>query len=169
MYLPCLQPLFTRLALANKSQWQSRSVSYLTGSEYHYTLIALHVLKAHTITELQTLTHQAPATNDARSTRNLGAARPAKLLASVASVYSATRSPSKGSSTMATNIFESNEPQRGERATENAHRRIELQSPQALTYLIANVSRAARTKIDTHLPPDAAPEGEDAMRKRVEV
>lgn len=69
---------------------------------------------------------------------------------------------------MAINIFESNEPQQGQRATENAHRRIELQSPQDLTYLVANVSQAARTKIDTHLPPDAAPEGEDAMRTRVE-
>lgn len=66
------------------------------------------------------------------------------------------------------NIFESNEPQRGERATEKAHRKVELQSPKDLSYLIANVQRAARTKVDKHLPPDAAPDGEDAMRKRVE-
>lgn len=66
------------------------------------------------------------------------------------------------------NIFESNEPQVGARATENAHRRVELQAPQDLQYLIANVQRAAREKLDRHLPPDAAPEGEDAMRKRVE-
>ena len=39
---------------------------------------------------------------------------------------------------------------------------------QDLTYLIANVTRAAREKIDRHLPPDAAPDGEDAMRRRVE-
>ena len=69
----------------------------------------------------------------------------------------------------ATNIFDSHELQRGERATESAHRRIELQSPQDFTYLIANVQRAARTKLDKHLPPDAAPDGEDAMRKRVEL
>ena len=67
------------------------------------------------------------------------------------------------------NIFESNLPQNGERATESAHRKIELQTPQDLTYLIANVTRTAREKIDRHLPPDAASEGEDAMRKRVEV
>ena len=58
----------------------------------------------------------------------------------------------------------------GARATASAHRKIELQSPADLSYLIANVSRAARAKIDTHLPPDAAPEsGEDALRRRVEV
>ena len=58
----------------------------------------------------------------------------------------------------------------GTRATAFAHRKIELQSPADLSYLIANVSRAARAKIDTHLPPDAAPEsGEDALRRRVEV
>ena len=68
----------------------------------------------------------------------------------------------------ATNIFDGNTHLAGDRATETAHRRIELQSPADLTYLIANVTRAAREKIDRHLPPDAAPEGEDAMRKRVE-
>ena len=58
----------------------------------------------------------------------------------------------------------------GPRATATAHRKIELQSPADLSYLIANVSRAARAKIDTHLPPDAAPEsGEDALRRRVEA
>lgn len=66
------------------------------------------------------------------------------------------------------NIFESNVAQVGDRATETAHRKVELQSPDDLTYLIANVSRAAREKLDKHLPPDAAPEGEDAMRRRVE-
>ncbi|KAK4498429.1 hypothetical protein PRZ48_011087 [Zasmidium cellare] len=68
----------------------------------------------------------------------------------------------------AANIYETDAPQNGERATENTHRKVELQSPADLTYLIANVSRAAREKIDRHLPPDAAPEGEDAMRRRVE-
>lgn len=68
------------------------------------------------------------------------------------------------------NIYETDAPQHGERATETTHRKIELQSPADLTYLIANVSRAAREKIDKHLPPDAAPEGkEDAMRRKVEV
>lgn len=66
------------------------------------------------------------------------------------------------------NIFEGNANIAGDRATESAHRKIELQSPADLTYLIANVTRAAREKIDKHLPPDATPEGEDAMRKRVE-
>lgn len=52
---------------------------------------------------------------------------------------------------------------------ETTHRKIELQSPADLTYLIFNASRTARSKIDLHLPPNAAPEGEeDAMRRRVE-
>ncbi|KAK8153098.1 hypothetical protein IWX90DRAFT_490504 [Phyllosticta citrichinensis] len=52
---------------------------------------------------------------------------------------------------------------------ETAHRRVELQSPADLTYLVANVKRAARQKIDLHLPPSAAPEGgEDVLRRRVE-
>ncbi|CAK4031717.1 Hypothetical predicted protein [Lecanosticta acicola] len=68
-----------------------------------------------------------------------------------------------------TNIFESAFPQQaqqGHRATDSPHRKIELQSPQDLTYLIANVSRAASEKLDRHLPPDA-PEGD--LRQRVEV
>ncbi|KAI9868453.1 MAG: hypothetical protein M1813_005897 [Trichoglossum hirsutum] len=48
------------------------------------------------------------------------------------------------------------------------HRKIELQSPEDLRYLIDNVSRRAREKIDLNLPPSAAPEGEDALRRRVE-
>jgi kinetochor protein Mis14/NSL1 len=45
------------------------------------------------------------------------------------------------------------------------HRKIELQSPDDLQYLIANVRRAAHEKIDRDLPPI---EGEDKMRRRVE-
>ena len=65
-------------------------------------------------------------------------------------------------------IFDSTTPYPGDRATESAHRKVELQSPADLTYIIAKVTAAAREKIDRHLPPDAAPEGEDAMRQRVE-
>lgn len=52
---------------------------------------------------------------------------------------------------------------------DTTYRKIELQSPADLKYLVANASRAARQKIDLHFPPSAAPEGEDAMRRRVEV
>ena len=45
------------------------------------------------------------------------------------------------------------------------HRKIELQSPDDLQYLISNVRRAAQEKIDKDLPPI---EGEDKMRRRVE-
>lgn len=36
----------------------------------------------------------------------------------------------------------------------SAHRKIELQSPEDLRYLIRNVTRAAQAKIDTHFGPD---------------
>ncbi|RDW73810.1 hypothetical protein BP5796_07252 [Coleophoma crateriformis] len=45
------------------------------------------------------------------------------------------------------------------------HRKIELQSPEDLQYLMSNVRRAAYEKIDKDLPPMP---GEDPMRKRVE-
>lgn len=52
---------------------------------------------------------------------------------------------------------------------ETTHRKIELQSPADLTYLLANASTAARKRIDVHFPPNAAPEGaEDPMRRKVE-
>ncbi len=44
-------------------------------------------------------------------------------------------------------------------------RKIELQSPDDLQYLISNIRRAANEKIDKDLPPI---EGEDKMRERVE-
>ncbi|QIW95972.1 hypothetical protein AMS68_001490 [Peltaster fructicola] len=51
-----------------------------------------------------------------------------------------------------------------------AHRKVELQSPDDLTYLIAKLSRTARDKIDKHFPPEAALEGgEDKMRAQVEI
>jgi kinetochor protein Mis14/NSL1 len=45
------------------------------------------------------------------------------------------------------------------------HRKIELQSPDDLQYLVSNIRRAANEKIDKDLPPI---EGEDKMRERVE-
>ncbi|KAK4556192.1 hypothetical protein LTR86_006889 [Recurvomyces mirabilis] len=62
-------------------------------------------------------------------------------------------------------------PPDSHRATDSTHRKIELQQPADLTYLIANLSRAAREKLDKHFPPSASQQGvsgEDAMRKRVE-
>ncbi|KAI9843085.1 MAG: hypothetical protein M1837_006630 [Sclerophora amabilis] len=51
-----------------------------------------------------------------------------------------------------------------------SHRKIELQSPDDLRYLLDNASRAARTKIDLNFPPSAAPPDgeEDGLRRRVE-
>lgn len=66
------------------------------------------------------------------------------------------------------NIFESAFPQQGERATETSHRKIELQSPADLTYLVGKVSTAAREKLDKHLPPSADADASDPMRRKVE-
>lgn len=48
------------------------------------------------------------------------------------------------------------------------HRKIDLQSPSDLTYLLDNIKAAAQQKIDLAIPRSAAPEGEDAYRSRVE-
>jgi kinetochor protein Mis14/NSL1 len=71
--------------------------------------------------------------------------------------------------TTAGNIFESSMHLQGERATESAHRKIELQSPADYTYLIANVTQNVRDKINKNHPQKAAPEGQkDEVRERVE-
>lgn len=57
--------------------------------------------------------------------------------------------------------FEAAFPQTGsgdERATTTTHRKIELQSPQDLTYLIANITTHAHSKLTSKLPADASPE-----------
>ena len=49
------------------------------------------------------------------------------------------------------------------------HRKIDLQSPQDLTYLLDNIRKAAQEKLDLHIPPSAAPKGEeDAFRTKIE-
>ena len=45
-----------------------------------------------------------------------------------------------------------------------SQRRVELQEPDDLRYLLTNIRRAANTKIDEALP---AIEGEDALRTKV--
>ena len=56
------------------------------------------------------------------------------------------------------------------RATASEFRKVELQSPTDLAYLIALTQRAARQKIDVAFPPSAAPTNgeDDGMRRRVE-
>jgi kinetochor protein Mis14/NSL1 len=52
-----------------------------------------------------------------------------------------------------------------------AHRRIELQSPEDLTYLIDNVRRAAADSINAAFPPvenSTLDEHEDELRNRIE-
>lgn len=48
------------------------------------------------------------------------------------------------------------------------HRKIDLQSPLDLTYLLDNIKTAAQQKINLAIPPSAAPEGEDVYRSKVE-
>ncbi|MCJ1452759.1 hypothetical protein MMC28_003102 [Mycoblastus sanguinarius] len=48
------------------------------------------------------------------------------------------------------------------------HRKVDLQSPSDLTYLLNNIKAAAQQKLDLAIPPSAAPEGEDAYRAKVE-
>ncbi|MCJ1351678.1 MAG: hypothetical protein MMC33_001662 [Icmadophila ericetorum] len=52
---------------------------------------------------------------------------------------------------------------------DSLHRKIDLQSPQDLTYLLDNLKRVAQEKLDSHFPPYAAPQGEkDELRAKVE-
>lgn len=49
------------------------------------------------------------------------------------------------------------------------HRKIELQAPADLTYLLNNIRASAQQKLDSAFLPSAAPKGEeDALRAKVE-
>ncbi|ETS85253.1 hypothetical protein PFICI_03278 [Pestalotiopsis fici W106-1] len=51
----------------------------------------------------------------------------------------------------------------------SAHqRKIELQSPEDLTYLLANVRRAAAERVNEAFPPVEGAQGEDELRDRIE-
>jgi kinetochor protein Mis14/NSL1 len=59
----------------------------------------------------------------------------------------------------APNIFESSAPHLGGvRGTETAHRKIELQSPADLTFLVAKLTEAARERVEKQFPAPAATE-----------
>ncbi|CAI6334636.1 unnamed protein product [Periconia digitata] len=51
---------------------------------------------------------------------------------------------------------------------DSQHRKIELQSPADLTYLIAKIRTQARAKLDLHLPPHTSATEPDELRKNVE-
>jgi kinetochor protein Mis14/NSL1 len=51
---------------------------------------------------------------------------------------------------------------------ESEHRKIELQSPSDLTYLTSQIRRAARQKLDLHLPPITSDSEPDELRRSVE-
>lgn len=55
-------------------------------------------------------------------------------------------------------------------AMDGAHRKIELQSPEDLTFLINNVRRAAEEHINAAFPPveDDQDDGADELRVRIE-
>lgn len=51
----------------------------------------------------------------------------------------------------------------------SGHRKIELQSPLDLAYLLANIQRSARAKLDLNLPPlQGAEAQEDGLRNKVD-
>lgn len=52
--------------------------------------------------------------------------------------------------------------------TESLQRKIELQSPEDLSYLIRNVRSAAATRLNEAFPPVAAG-GDDALRTEIEA
>jgi kinetochor protein Mis14/NSL1 len=53
--------------------------------------------------------------------------------------------------------------------SESVHRKIELQTPEDLTYLISNVRRAAQTRLNEAFPPVDGADGDDELRSRIEV
>lgn len=51
----------------------------------------------------------------------------------------------------------------------SAHqRKIELQAPEDLTYLLANIRRAAAERINEAFPPVEGAQGEDELRNSIE-
>jgi kinetochor protein Mis14/NSL1 len=51
----------------------------------------------------------------------------------------------------------------------SVHRKIELQTPEDLAYLIGNVQRAAQNRLDEAFPPVAGADGEDELRTQIEA
>lgn len=54
-------------------------------------------------------------------------------------------------------------------AAAQAQRRIELQSPEDLTYLITNVRNAAAVRLNEAFPQVEGQEGEDELRNQIEA
>lgn len=72
------------------------------------------------------------------------------------------------SSSSATNTSDNQNTGNGN-AMDGAHRKIELQSPEDLTFLINNVRRAAEEHVNAAFPPvDDGPDDADELRVRIE-
>jgi hypothetical protein len=73
-------------------------------------------------------------------------------------------------SSSATNSDSRNNGNGNGNAMDGAHRKIELQSPEDLTFLITNVRRAAEEHINAAFPPvdDTQDDGADELRVRIE-
>ncbi|KAF2718498.1 hypothetical protein K431DRAFT_230703 [Polychaeton citri CBS 116435] len=65
-------------------------------------------------------------------------------------------------------IFEFNGNIQGERATETVHRRVELQSPADLHYLVNNLQHVAYKRLDKQFPSDQRNGQQDATRTKAE-
>lgn len=73
------------------------------------------------------------------------------------------------SSSSATNTTSENQNNGDGNAMDGAHRKIELQSPEDLTFLINNVRRAAEEHVNAAFPPvDDGPDDVDELRVRIE-
>jgi kinetochor protein Mis14/NSL1 len=48
------------------------------------------------------------------------------------------------------------------------HRKVELQTPEDLQYLVANARRAAKEYLDKDFPPDLRDEGDNTLHERIE-
>jgi hypothetical protein len=48
------------------------------------------------------------------------------------------------------------------------HRKVELQSPEDLQYLVANARRAAKEYLDKDFPPDLRDEGDNTLHQQIE-
>jgi kinetochor protein Mis14/NSL1 len=55
-----------------------------------------------------------------------------------------------------------------ESVVSQVQRKIELQAPEDLSYLIANVRRAAAERLNEAFPPVEGEDGEDELRNQIE-
>lgn len=92
--------------------------------------------------------------------------KPARRRSSYKNIEDQQQSTSAIPSSSATNTSDN---QNNGNAMDGAHRKIELQSPEDLTFLINNVRRAAEEHVNAAFPPvDDSQDDADELRVRIE-